>query len=101
MPEPGRIRVLQVGKFYPPYRGGMENHLESLCQSLKNKIDIEVIVSNTAPRTAVEIKDGVQIQRLGRLFNFSAAPICPSLISTLYSTNADIVHIHWPNPAAV
>lgn len=95
-----RIKVLQVGKFYPPYRGGMETYLENLCQEIKDRVSLEVVVANTGPRTVRETIDGVRVTRvasLGRLFSTSLAPTMPLVLSKLAP---DIVHIHHPNPLA-
>jgi glycosyltransferase involved in cell wall biosynthesis len=100
-PRPARLRILHVGKYYPPYRGGMESHLESLCTELKGIVDLKVLVANTERRTTKEQIDGVDVTRVGKLFDVSAAPVCPALVREMRKAKADIVHIHWPNPTAV
>ena len=100
-PRPARIRVLHLGKYYPPYRGGMESHLECLCNELNRLVDLQVIVANTSWRTADEIVDGIKVTRVGKLFDLQSAPICPDLVRRIRGAKADIVHIHWPNPSAV
>ena len=74
-----RLRVLELGKYYHPYRGGMETHLKMLCDGLNAQIDLTVLVSGERPRTSRDLVDGVRVIRAGRLGRFSAAPICPSL----------------------
>lgn len=96
-----RLRVLHVGKFYPPHPGGMETHLQSLCGELKGMVNLEVAVANDAWRSMEEIVDGVKISRLGTAFNFFSAPICPGLLRKIKKSDADIVHLHLPHPAAV
>lgn len=96
-----KTRVLHIGKYYPPYHGGMESHLENLCDELQSLVDLEVIVANTGWRTTNEVAAGVKVTRLGKLFDLQSAPICPDLVRRMRSTSADIVHIHWPNPIAV
>lgn len=94
------MKVLHIGKFYPPYRGGMEAHLETLCQQLTRRIDVEVLISNTTSKTESELVDGVPVTRLGRIANLASTPFCPGLIGKIRQSRADLVHFHWPNPAA-
>jgi glycosyltransferase involved in cell wall biosynthesis len=100
-PRAVQLRVLHVGKYYPPYRGGIESHLQSLSDELKRRVDLKVIVANDNRRTINEMCDGVDVTRVGKLFDLSSAPICPKLASEIRKTKADIVHLHWPNPTAV
>ncbi|HEX6183260.1 MAG TPA: glycosyltransferase [Pyrinomonadaceae bacterium] len=98
---PRRLRVLQVGKFYPPHRGGMESHLHALCGELRASVDVEVLVAGEGRRTAVEVLDSVKVTRVGTLFDFAAAPVCPGLVRRIRDSRADIVHLHWPHPTAL
>jgi glycosyltransferase involved in cell wall biosynthesis len=95
------LRVLHVGKFYPPHQGGMETHLQTLCGELKQAINVEVVVAGDERETVEETIDGVSVTRLGTLLNLAAAPVCPQMLRRIRETRADIVHIHWPNPTAV
>jgi rhamnosyl/mannosyltransferase len=95
------MTVTQVGKFYPPYRGGMETHLEALCRELRLHSDVSVLVANDRAKTTESVLDGVQVTRLGTWFHISSAPVCPALPRRLQQDRSDIVHIHLPNPAAV
>lgn len=99
--RPAALRVLHLGKFYPPHPGGMETHLQALCAQLKQSINVEVVVANDERETIDEVIDGVAVARLGTLMNFAAAPICPQMVRRVRDSRADIVHIHWPNPTAV
>ncbi len=101
MNESGKLRVLQVGKFYPPTMGGIETHLQNLCNELKDAVDLKVLVSNTGARTVEDEVDGVQVTRVGTRATLSAAPISPGLVSRIRREQADIVHLHHPNPVAV
>ncbi|MET0650780.1 MAG: glycosyltransferase [Pyrinomonadaceae bacterium] len=98
---PRRLRVLQVGKFYPPHRGGMESHLQALCGQLRGRVNVEVLVAGEGRRTVEEILDSVKVTRAGTLFDFAAAPVCPGLARRIRESRADIVHLHWPHPAAL
>jgi rhamnosyl/mannosyltransferase len=95
------LRVLQVGKFYPPHRGGMESHLQALCGQLRGSVDVEVLVSSDTRETDEEILDSVKVTRVGTLFDFAAAPVCPEAVRRIRESRADIVHIHWPHPTAL
>lgn len=96
-----RLRVLQVGKFYPPHMGGIETHLQVLCQELKHHVDVEVLVANDGRQDEESWDDGVKVTRLGTLFSLSTAPVCPRLVRKIRESKADIVHLHLPHPTAV
>jgi rhamnosyl/mannosyltransferase len=96
-----RLHVLQIGKFYPPYRGGMETHLQSLCESLQAHVDLTVLVANDAPGTVEEVVNGVPVKRLRTAVKAAGASFCPELIGAIRASRADLVHLHVPNPAAV
>ena len=97
----GRTRILQVGKFYPPEHGGMENHLHVLCNELRDSVDQSVLVASKARQGSKETVDGIPVTRLGALMDFFGAPVCPTMVQAIRQSDADILHIHWPNPVAV
>jgi glycosyltransferase involved in cell wall biosynthesis len=95
------MKVLQIGKYYPPHKGGMETHLQTLCTGLRNQMQIEVLVANDVCATERELVEGVSVSRLATVTTLASTPICPSLVSRISASQSDIVHIHLPNPAAV
>ena len=96
-----QTRVLHIGKFFPPHVGGMETHLQVLCEELKRVLHVEVIVANDDRKTSVEIIDDVRVTRVGTVLNFAAAPVCPGMVRMIRQSDADIVHLHLPNPTAI
>src|SRR6267142_3214347 len=69
-----RLSVVHVGKYYPPYRGGIETHLQGLSDELNGMVDLKVIVANVGRRTIEEVVEGVSVTRVGKLFDFKSAP---------------------------
>lgn len=98
--EYSAIRVLQVGKFYPPYRGGIESHLQALCHELKRFVEVEVLVANEARHGSESEIDGVKVKRLGRLFSVGETPVCLRLAGEIRRSGAALVHLHVPHPPA-
>jgi glycosyltransferase involved in cell wall biosynthesis len=96
-----RLRVLQVGKFYPPHMGGIETYLQGLCGALRPHADVRVIVSSENRNTVEEIVDSVPVARLSTLLTAFATSISPAMVSRIRNSGADLVHVHVPNPAAV
>ncbi len=96
----GELRVLQVGKFYPPDEGGMETHLEGLCRHMRGRAQVEVLVAARSRRTVHEVIDGVSITRVGTWATVRSAPVCPELRRLIHDSRADVVHLHHPNPSA-
>lgn len=81
--------------------GGIETHLELLCNALRKSVDLRVLVANDGPRTATEMAGQVRISRLGTICALASAPICPRMASQIRASKADLVHVHLPNPMAV
>ena len=96
-----RLRVLHVGKFYPPHHGGMESHLATLAGELRREVDVQVLVSADDRRTTHETVEGVPVTRIGTLATMASASINPGMARAIRRADADVVHFHHPNPTGV
>jgi rhamnosyl/mannosyltransferase len=94
------LSVLHVYKdFYPPVHGGIEDHLNLLCRTIRPYCDVRVLVSASGQsRTRREVVDGIPVMRAGELMRVASAPICPSWPLHLRRLRADLYHFHFPNP---
>ena len=95
-----KIRILQVGKYYPPEVGGIESHLKSLSEHLSKSIDVQVLVALAGQGTG-SISSAPKVSRAWSLLTVAGAPICPGMVPRIAFSRADIVHVHLPNPGAV
>jgi glycosyltransferase involved in cell wall biosynthesis len=93
------VRILQLGKFYDPVTGGMETVLKSICENLCDRVDFQVLVANTSFHTEKEFRKFpiIRAASLGSLFSMSIAPTYPGWTTKL---DADLIHVHMPNPLA-
>jgi glycosyltransferase involved in cell wall biosynthesis len=101
LPQMKRLKVLHVGKFYPPHMGGIETHLQALCSSLGTSVDLRVVVASDDQKAVDEALHGVAVSRLPTWLTFASAPVCPGMVAKIRRSDADILHIHLPNPAAI
>jgi rhamnosyl/mannosyltransferase len=95
------VKVLHVGKFYSPHRGGIETHLQSLCEEMRTWVDLEVLVSSPDRLGYDEMVRGVHVKRLPTWLTLASASIGPGLVRAIRSSSADIVHVHVPHPVAL
>lgn len=97
------IRVLHVGKFYPPAPGGMEKVVQLLCESERAHAGIEsrVLVANSAPRTVRETVGGVPVTRVAALGAIGSVGVCPTFPLAVAREVRDLTVIHEPNPVAL
>jgi len=94
-------KVLHVGKYYPPHMGGIETHLEALCEQLLKSFDVQVMVSSDDRTASLETIRGVPVRRVPTSLTFASTPLCPGMISEIKRAQCDILHLHFPNPMAV
>ncbi len=92
------MRVLHIGKYFPPVKGGIETHVRDLCMGLAKKgMDVTCVVS--ADKSSVENFQGIKLIRIADLFS-SRHPFNLGLVPFLKRNHFDIVHLHMPNPCA-
>ena len=95
------FKVLHVGKFYPPHFGGMESHLQTLCEELCKSIEVEVLVASDRWRSERSMQSGVEVARLATALMLHGTPIVPLMARAMRRARPDVVHLHFPNPMAV
>lgn len=94
------LRVLHVGKFYPPeYQGGLESVVVGINDELVRRgIDVSAVVAAVGGKTRTEKVRGVQVTRVATVATILSQPIVPGFGRAVLETQADVVHLHHPNP---
>jgi rhamnosyl/mannosyltransferase len=98
---PAALRVLHVGKFYPPAPGGMEKMVQLLCEGERPGVDSQVLVANTSARTVREAWRGVPVTRIASFGSIGSVGICPGFPFALAAATRDVTVLHEPNPVAL
>jgi rhamnosyl/mannosyltransferase len=63
---------------------------------------VKVLCVNHEPGpTRVDIDGQVEVTRLARKARASKLDLCPEMVSTLRGVEADVLHLHVPNPAMI
>lgn len=98
------MRVLQLTKFYPPFRGGIETVTYELAAGLnKRNITADVLCSNTHLKTVHETGDsGERIIRAASFGKVLSTSISEALVRELIKVgdDYDIIHAQLPDPMA-
>jgi glycosyltransferase involved in cell wall biosynthesis len=95
------MKVLHVGKYYPPIPGGMERVLQLLCEGERRQVDSRVLVAGTGRTTVHEVRNGVPVTRAGSLAMIGSVGLSAALPVELLGTPRDITVLHEPNPVAL
>jgi glycosyltransferase involved in cell wall biosynthesis len=104
-------RICHLGKFYPPFRGGIERHVQILARAqaaLGARVRVvavnhrgSVVEQRSANSLAIESDGGARVLRVGRLAALSGFDVCPGLtrlIARELRRGVDVLHLHTPNP---
>ena len=108
--EPGvPKRVMHIGKYFPPHRGGMETYLKDL-MNLQHSLGYEVTAlvhtsSNQILSKTITVENqthgSYSVTAVGKWFSFGVMPISPlflwSAIKQTRLFRPEIIHIHLPN----
>jgi glycosyltransferase involved in cell wall biosynthesis len=105
------MHILHLGKYYAPYRGGMETILQSMAEGLLDEgCDVTLVTSAEGPRGTLETVRGPRLGREGRLCRaarlalLNSQPLNPGLAALVRREMAlgcpDLLHVHLPNPLA-
>ena len=92
--------VVQVGKYYPPYYGGIPGYIQLLSEGLKGHYRVTVLVANTSWQKTEERDEDLHIIRVPRMMELRSTAICPTLPGELRKLQPDLVHLHFPDPMA-
>ena len=97
------MKVLHIGKYYPPYPGGIETYCKIICEGLVTKgIEVDIVVANNINNFSEEVINNVKVYRLPRRGVLSSIPVAPNMIFFLRklvkNNNYDMIHLHFPNP---
>jgi rhamnosyl/mannosyltransferase len=95
------MRILHLGKYYPPVSGGIETVLETLCRGEAPIAETRALVLTRSRRTVHEVIDGVAVTRVGSLATVGAVSVAPLLPFWLARARADVLVLHEPNPMAL
>ena len=110
------IRVVHLGKYYPPAAGGIETHTQTLARAQsKLGAEVRVVVVNHSDADGRDVtfdrftstpdatdRDGeIVVHRVGRLANLAKLDVCPSLHRLVARLRRefrpDVWHLHAPN----
>jgi glycosyltransferase involved in cell wall biosynthesis len=96
------VKILHIGKYYPPVAGGMERFLADLVKAQRaagDEVTVLVHSDGRAPRD-----DPAWLMRCPVWFRLIFAPVSPAFpfwfARALREHAPDVIHIHMPNPSA-
>ena len=104
------MRILHIGKYYPPFAGGIENFMADLLPALRAQdvavaavVHDEQAARSPAPTSSIDA-DAIPIYRAPAYGRLLYAPISPAfplwLQRAIREFKPDLLHLHLPNTSA-
>ena len=101
------MRILQIGKYHPPVKGGMETVLDLIGSGLSARgHELWSVAASRGGDSAADgtAEGGARVIRCRSLATVASQPVSPSLPGVLKrvlrEARPEIVTLHWPNPLA-
>ena len=100
------MRILHLGKYYAPERGGIERYLQALSEWMVARGETVGALVHQRPgvwRSSSEAMGGVEVRRVACLAAPVYTPLSPTfpfaLARALREFEPDVLHLHLPNPS--
>jgi glycosyltransferase involved in cell wall biosynthesis len=90
-------RVLVLGKYYPPFSGGIEAYTKDVSEALALENDVTVYCFNHKGGTVRETIGGVKVVRFRTLMTLRRQPISIGMMFYILRFKCDILHMNAPN----
>jgi rhamnosyl/mannosyltransferase len=102
--SPPAARLLQLGKYYPPEPGGIEQVTRALVESTRGRLTHDCLLATRSGRTRIEEIPGARLHLQRERGTLLLAPILPRLPFVLHRLRRRggfaLVLLHAPNPLA-
>lgn len=99
------MRVLHIGKFFPPVKGGMERFLEDLIVAQREAGDVAFALVHQSDTHPVSADNAAWLRAVPVWREIAFAPIAPAFLAALNRAiddwTPDYLHLHLPNSSAV
>lgn len=93
----GQARILTIGKYYPPFEGGIESYTRDICEELAKSYAVTTIVYSHTGADSAEFINGVRVRRFRPQCTWNGQPIALQMLRALDLSAYDLVHFHAPN----
>ena len=98
------LRVTHLGKYFHPANGGIERTVRVLAHEqamLGCSVRVICMDHERGRATHVEQDGPVEVVRLRRAASFCKLDYCPGLPRLIRDSEADLLHLHTPNPSMI
>ena len=103
-----QLNILHIGKYYPPYHGGIENFLRDLAEAQVERGHRVTVLCHHHERvfkTTREVRNRVDVIRARNLGEVAYAPLSPGFTGEVRRLQRacppDVIHVHLPNLSAL
>jgi len=94
--------ILLLNKAYPPWPGGVEQHVGQLAEGLAvRNWNVEVLCSDRHPFSSEERRPNLHIQRTKNWRTIWSQPFSPGVLTRIKRIDAALVHLHVPFPLGI
>ncbi len=95
------MKVLHVGKYFPPPYGGIEAHIDTLLRSLAPEVSSTLVAAEGSLKKSTQLLpyDCLIAESYGVFSSVNISPqVIPLAYNHLSNKHSDLLHIHTPNP---